>query len=134
MIVRYANSTDHEWLCEHDYNIVDSKISSKIKNQEIVVAENENHNLGFLRFSYFWDSIPFLDMLLVVESKRLTGIGRKLVEFWFKEMEGRGYRRFMTSAMSHESAQFFHRKMGFVDCGSFVLPNENMEILFLKDI
>lgn len=40
----------------------------------------------------------------------------------------------MTSSMSDESAQHFFRKLGYRDAGALLLPDETLEILFLKTL
>ena len=40
----------------------------------------EGRNLGWLRWNLFWDEIPFMNMLYVLEHSRGVGLGRALVE------------------------------------------------------
>ena len=75
-----------------------------------------------------------MNMLFISEEQRRKGYGRKLVEFWEREMAEQGYRFVLTSTQSDEEAQFFYRKLGYTDRGALVLPDEPLEILFYKNV
>lgn len=87
---------------------------------------------GWLRFNFFWDNIPFMNMLYILEDYRGKGYGSQLVGFWEKEMLKKEYKMVLTSTRSNGRAQFFYRKTGYVDCGSLRLPGEPLEIILLK--
>jgi GNAT superfamily N-acetyltransferase len=55
-----------------------------------------------LRWGYFWDEIPFMNLLWIHEELRGRGLGTRLVAFWEDEMRKAGYRDVMTSTMSSE--------------------------------
>ncbi len=97
------------------------------------VIEND-HFAGWLRFNLFWDEIPFMNMLYLSEEYRGQGYGGRLVTFWEKEMKDNGYGMVLTSTLSSEQAQFFYRKNGYVDCGSLLLPGEDLEIILRKKL
>ena len=78
--------------------------------------------------------MPFMNMLYVLEGERGKGYGKELVVFWENEMRQKGYDRVLTSTLSNEQAQFFYRKLGYTDSGSLLLPDEPLEIIFLKEI
>ena len=82
----------------------------------------------------FWDNIPFLNMLYFVEDYRGKGFGSQLVNLWEKEMLKNKCKMVLTSTQSSEQAQFFYRKIGYMDCGSLLLPDEPLEIILLKYI
>ena len=88
----------------------------------------------WLRFNLFWDEIPFMNMLYLLEEYRGQGYGGRLVTFWEKEMKDNGYGMVLTSTLSSEQAQFFYRKNGYVDCGSLLLPGEDLEIILRKKL
>lgn len=75
-----------------------------------------------------------MNMLYVLEGVRGKGYGKELVAFWEDEMRRKGYDRVLTSTLSSEQAQFFYRKLGYTDCGALLLPDEPLEIIFLKNL
>ena len=40
----------------------------------------------------------------------------------------------MTSSQSDEDGQHFYRKLGYIDAGSLVLPEEPLEVFFIKKL
>ena len=73
-----------------------------------------------------------MNMLTIEEEYRKQGIGKKLVQFWEKEMKKQNHNLVMTSTLSNEEAQHFYRKLGYSDAGSLLLPKEPLEILQIK--
>jgi len=132
-MIRYANDMDLEWLKDHDHHITNNRLVKKIKNKEIIILEDQV-NIGFLRFNYFWDNTPFMNLLMIDSEYRNKGLGKKKVEFWENQMKLNGFESVMTSTLSDESPQHFYRKLGYMDCGSLLLEGEAMEILFIKHL
>ena len=90
--------------------------------------------IGWLRYGYVWDSIPFMNMLTVLEEHRGRGIGTQLTSYWENTLRGRGFIEVLTSTMANERGQFLYRKLGYQDCGALLLPNEPLEIFMRKII
>lgn len=133
--IRYAEQRDKSFLLENDQHLLDSKSEEKIAMNEIILALDENNQpLGWLRFNYFWDEIPFMNMLMVVSQYRGKGLGHKIVTFWEEAMRNRGHNLVMTSTLSNENAQHFYRKLGYKDSGSLLLEQEPLEIIFTKKL
>ena len=57
-----------------------------------------------------------------------------MVAFWEKQMKTKGYGLVMTSSLSNEAAQHFYRKLNYVDSGALLLPEETLEIIFVKKL
>ena len=71
-------------------------------------------------------------MLWIEENYSKEKNKKKLVSFWETEMQKQEHNMVKTSTLSDETAQHFYRKLGYKDCGSLLLPDEALEILFLK--
>ena len=134
MEIRYANNDDFGIILEYDKHISKEELENAIKLKRVIVMFNDNNFVGWLRFNLFWDNTPFMNMLYFLEGERGKGYGRKLVDFWEKEMASKGYKFVLTSTQSNEEAQFFYRKIGYIDSGSLLLPNEPLEIILYKNI
>lgn len=134
IISTYATQKHFKWLKKKDHHISEVTLKKKISDKEILIALSENEILGWLRFGFFWDNNPFMNMLFIEEPYRSKGIGKKLVQFWESEMKKRKFKMVMTSSQSDENAQHFYRKIGYVDSGSLTLPNEPLEIIFIKKL
>ena len=130
--IRFATSQDYDYLVHNDRQIKPEVVKKKIEDAEIIVVLDNEQNIGWLRFNYFWDEIPFMNMLWIEEDYRRKGIGTRLVNFWETEMFQRDKNQVMTSTLSDEAAQHFYRKLEYQDCGSLLLPDEALEFFFLK--
>ncbi len=133
-MIRYAGEDDLAVLAEHDRHISESELKNIIRQNRVLVMHRGDTFTGWLRYGLFWDSIPFMNMLYILDGYRGVGDGSALVSFWESEMAGAGYDRVLTSTQSNESAQFFYRKIGYTECGVLLLPNEPAEIIFKKEL
>ncbi|GKU27871.1 GNAT family N-acetyltransferase [Clostridium folliculivorans] len=133
--IEYANKSEIQYIIDNDKHVSTELVEMKIKSKEILLVKDEEHKiLGWLRFNYFWDNTPFMNLLYIDEAYRNKGVGTSLVYFWEIEMKARGYELVMTSTLSNELAQHFYRKLGYKDAGSLLLENEPLEIIFTKNI
>jgi GNAT superfamily N-acetyltransferase len=132
--IGYAGPDDMDFLADHIDKIPRDALADELARGRVLVARRQGRAGGLLHMGFFWDDLPFMKLLVVDRSWRGQGVGSRLVEFWQREMAGRGHRRVMTSTMSSETAQHFYRKLGYVDVGGFVLPGEVLELLLVKDL
>ena len=132
-MIRYAEETDILILSAHDKHISKEELENSVQLKRILVSFAGEVFVGWLRYNLFWDNTPFMNMLYVTDGLRGKGYGKELVIFWENEMRRKGYDRVLTSTLSNEQAQFFYRKLGYTDIGSFLLPDEPLEIIFLKE-
>ncbi len=132
-MIRYADIQDFAVLKERDKHISESELRNVISAKRVLVMNQGDNFIGWLRFGLFWDNIPFMNMLYILEDYRGKGCGTELVSFWEKEMAKVGHRQVLTSTQSNEQAQFFYRKNGYTECGALLLPKEPLEMFFIKD-
>ena len=132
MRVAFAGPEDLDYLAGEDRHVGRDVIGEKIARREIIVAHQDDRRVGFLRYGYFWDEIPFMNLLCIREGSRGKGCGTQLIAFWEEEMRKSGHGSVMTSALSNERAQRLYRRLGYGDCGSLLMPSEPLEIVFLK--
>jgi len=133
MIIRYAEITDYPWLKRNDIHISADVLKQKINLKEVYVVQEDNELIGWLRYNLFWDNIPFMNMLYLLEKYRRKGMGKRLVYYWENEMRKKGFKNVLTSTLSNEEAQHFYRKIGYSEIGGFIL-DEPLEILFHKTL
>lgn len=132
-VVRAAAPEDALFLIEHDHVRTDV-ITGHIEAHQILVLEDSGVLIGWLRWSLFWDEIPFMNMLFVLEPHRARGLGSTLIEAWEADARRGGYEVVMTSSQADESAQHLYRKRGYVDCGALILPDQAAELMFRKEL
>ena len=133
-MIRYADERDFEAMKGYDKHISESELQNAICAKRILLLYEKGGFIGWLRYNLFWDEIPFMNMLYVLEEYRAQGYGGRLLDFWEKEMADCGYEMVLTSTLSSEQAQLFYRKNGYADCGSLLLPGEVLEIILRKEL
>lgn len=93
---------------------------------------------GLLRWGYFWDEIPFLNLIWLHECCRRQGTGRAAMALWEERLRAEGFRAAMTSTQADEEAQHFYRKLGYRDTGSLILTlpglEQPTELILIKDL
>ncbi|MGO4494983.1 GNAT family N-acetyltransferase [Paenibacillus sp. 2RAB27] len=135
MEIAIATNSDYGYLKERDHHILQSLLLHKIKRNEIYILRDENeNNIGWMRYGYFWDNTPFMNMIWVDEQNRGQGIGKQVVLYWEEKMKHMGFKLVMTSTLANEEAQHFYRKLGYRDSGCLLLENEPLEIILTKKI
>lgn len=136
MTVDFALPKDLDYLVEKDH-LVSNRITEKIGRREFLIAyhddRRDDRRVGFLRYNYFWDDEPFMNLLWVEEDSRSKGFGAQLISFWEEEMQKLGYDSVLTSTLStNEGAQRLYRRLGYKDSGCLLMTGEPLEILLLK--
>ena len=134
MTIRIANKSDLSILVHYDKHISADELVYSMMRERILIIEENNHLIGWLRYNLFWDNTPFMNMLYILEDYRGKRYGKVLTLFWEEKMKCLGYELVMTSTLSNEGAQHFYRKFGYRDAGSLLLPQEPLEIIFIKSI
>ena len=120
--IRYVTDADKLFWFSFDRHLSEETYTSKVQNQTGYVLTVKTQQTGILRWSLFWDSIPFCNLLYIKESEQRKGYGRALMKYWEQDMKTRGYDLVMTSTQSDEEAQYFYRTLGYQDCGVLTLP------------
>lgn len=133
-MIRYVAQSDLAMIQEHDRHVSGDELARSIDAQRVLILLDQGEFTGWLRFSLFWDEIPFLNMLYLLEGHRGKGHGTRLLRRWEGDMARLGYKQVLTSTLSSEGAQFFYRKNGYMDCGSLLLPGEPLEIILRKEL
>lgn len=139
MIIELAQSKDKQKITKIDRHIPSSHLGACIWNCQVYVLKDDsvknggrNHRLkdpvvGVLRYSLFWQTIPFLDLLYIDEAYRKRGFGTEMMQKWEEQMKIRGYKYVMTSTQADEDAWKFYEKLGYRKAGGFFPPEQEVE-------
>ena len=138
MLIRYAQLNDKtEWF-RLDRHLPEAGFEEKIRNKQGYVLTEDDKVIGVLRYNLFWDNTPFCTMLFIDSDHRKKGYGKLLMEHWEQDMRSKGYGMLMTSTQVDEDAQHFYRKLGYKDCGGFVVDvpgyEQPMEMIMIKAV
>ena len=132
MIIRHATPADLPFLAENDRHVTPKELDSLIRLGRVFLIEADGQAAGWLRWNLFWDNTPFMNLLYLLESYRMQGLGRALTRHWEQEMRESGYEAVLTSTQANEPAQHFYRHLGYTDVGGFLLPGESYELILHK--
>jgi GNAT superfamily N-acetyltransferase len=131
---RPAAGADLPFLRSRDPHVAAAELEAVIGRGRVLllVGEASPEPLGWLRWGLFWDAVPYMFLLHVLEAHRGEGLGRQLVTEWESRCRDAGHDLVLTSTMSDEQAQHFFRHLGYLDSGTLELPGEAPEILLRK--
>ncbi len=134
MKIRTAGKEDLALLGRYDRHISREELLHSLSQGRVYLAEEDGRFLGWLRYGLFWDSVPFLNLLYLLEGERGKGYGRALVGFWEERMKSLRYPCVMTSTASDEYAQHFYVKLGYRAVGGFQYRADPYEIILTKEL
>lgn len=129
-----ATPEESDYLVQHDHHIPPEVMAQKIAAGQVLIVRVDGKIVGWLRYGFFWDALPFMHMLFLEEAYRRRGIGSQLVAAWEARMAAAGYGLVMTSTQSDEQGQHFYRALGYQDAGGLLLPEEPLELFLIKRV
>ena len=136
--VRYVSDADKDFWYSLDQHLLEKEFDKKVRDRQGYVLFDDDIPKALLRYNLFLDNTPFCTMLFVEWSEQKRGYGRRLMEYWEKDMKEQGYGMIMTSTQVDEEAQHFYRKLGYKDCGGFTVDipgyEQPMEMIMSKPL
>ncbi len=63
MNFRIATPDDKQAVSQYDKHVARSKLNSILSLGRLIIAEENNNFIGWLRWNLFWDNTPFMNML-----------------------------------------------------------------------
>ncbi len=131
---RLARGSDLPFLGEVDRHVPPERLADVVSAGRVMVVEVDGDVVGLLRWGLFWDQVPFLNMLWVLPDWRGRGVGTALVGAWERCQLASGHDLVLTSTMSSERSQHLYRRLGYVDSGALLLPDEPAELILRKPL
>ena len=119
--IRYVQPEDRDFWFRLDRHLPEAEFDRKVRDRQGYVLLEDGIPVGLLRWQLFWDNTPFCNLLFIDQSCRKKGYGRLLMTHWEADVRALGYGMALTSTQVDEQAQYFYRKLGYRDCGGFVI-------------
>ncbi len=121
-----------------DKHLPEAVFEEKVRCGQGYVCVEDGKIIGVLRYNLFWDNTPFCTLLYIDAGHRGLGFGTQMMHHWEQDMRASGYGMLMTSTQVDEDAQHFYRKLGYRDCGGFVVDipgyEQPMELIMIKEV
>ena len=134
MNLRWAKVKDVDRLAALDRHLSPGQLAQAGEQGRVLTAWDGQVLAGWLRYGWFWDNTPFLNLLFVQKEYRGQGWGNLLLRRWEEEMKRQGFSVLLTSTQAQEQSQHFYRHFGYRDVGGFLLPPEPYELILAKNI
>ena len=135
MEIILAASRQLQAVRRYDSHIPPIRLSDCIRDNQVYALQDGGNVIGVLRYSLFWQTIPFLDLLYIDEDYRGKGYGRQMMDYWEAQMADLGYPYIMLSTQADETAKYFYEKLGYRRIGAFLPPEQQAdELLYLKEL
>lgn len=125
--IRYAEEDDRAFWYTLDTHLPTTEFAKKMRDKQGYILLCDGVPVGVLRYTLFWDSIPFLNLIFLDSSHRRQGIGRQAMALWEREMKRMGHGMCLVSTQSDEEAQHFYRALGYKDCGCLTMDISGYE-------
>lgn len=66
--IQFATESDYKYIVNRDNHLLQSLLLTKINEKEIYIFRNQDDkNIGWMRYGYFWGDAPFMNMIWVEE-------------------------------------------------------------------
>lgn len=136
--IRYVKEEDKEFWYRLDRHLPETEFEDKVRTERGYVLFENREPVGLLRYSLFWDEIPFCNLIFVDGERQRRGLGRMLMEHWEADMTEQGYSILLTSTRADELSQHFYRSLGYKDCGCLLIDSgqyaQPAELFLVKKI
>ena len=110
----------------------DAALEAQIRGPRLRIIEAGGKPVGFLKFHVIWESLPFIELIVILKSERGLGYGTRAVREWERQMAERGFDLVVMSTQASATAQHFWRKLGYRDCGALTIRNQPAEIFMQR--
>ena len=126
--LRYPVPSDLPVLRELWPRLSDDALEAQIRGSRIRIIQADGKPVGFLKTHVIWESLPFIELIVILESERGYGNGTRAVREWERQMAERGFDLVVMSTQAAATAQHFWRKLGYTDCGVLTIRDQPAEI------
>ena len=127
MKIELAKTQDLQEIIRLDRHVPAERLEACVQNGQVYLLRDGDRVAGVLRYSLFWQSIPFLDLIYLDAPCRNRGFGTEMMQKWESDMQKSGYEYVMTSTQSNEDAWHFYEKLGYYKAGGFYPPEQDEE-------
>lgn len=129
-----ANAEDFGYLKQFDLAPDESALSAGVRGGGLKLVFDDDARVGFLLYSVLWGTLPFIQFIEILPSKRRKRVGQRAVRAWEQQMADQGFDLVLISTSAGGAAQHFWRKLGYIDCGVLTVRQKSAEVFFQRAI
>jgi GNAT superfamily N-acetyltransferase len=135
MEIRLATVEDFDRVRQYDRHIPEERVRHCLEMGQVDALWDGDRVMGILRWSLFWQTMPFVDLIFLDDACRGREWGSKMMARWEKNIRAEGYDYGMTSTQADETAKFFYEKLGYQRIGAFLPPDQEAdELIYGKEL
>ena len=102
-----------------------------MRDGRLQIIESEGLPIGVIKFCILWETLPFMEAILLQPEKRGLGYGTAAVRLWEEDLMKQGF-DLATISTQRETAHRFWLKAGYVDCGMLTVREKPAEIFMQR--
>jgi GNAT superfamily N-acetyltransferase len=135
MEIRLATVEDFDRVRQYDRYIPKERLRHCLEMGQVDALWDGDRVMGILRWSLFWQTMPFVDLIFLDDACRGREWGSKMMARWEKNRRAEGFDYGMTSTQEDETAKFFYEKLGYQRIGAFLPPDQEAdELIYGKEL
>lgn len=136
-IVQKANIDEFEICKSYDQLLPSNKLKEKLQEGYIFLLKDKDNIVGYLRWDLFWNRIPYICLIKLIENHRGQGLGKTLLNAFEQHARNINKSFIISSSQANEPRpQNWHKQEGFREIGILSTLNEDGsdEIFYRKEL
>ena len=120
--ITVATEADIQNIDAFENIFLQEHLSECIKENRVFVLRCNDRILGVMRYKYFLESLPCLDVLILDPAHTQFGFIEKMMAYWEFRMGELGYGYVMVTLFADQVGFYSLEKLSYQEMGSFSLP------------
>ena len=130
-----ATEADIPDIHAFDNAYLSERLIESIKENRIFIMKGSGKILGVMRYNFFLESIPCLDVLILDSTHTKMDYFRKMLGYWEFRMRDLGYLYVMVTMFADQAEIYSLGKFSYQKMGEFSLPLADESLLvFTKEL
>ena len=133
--ITVATESDTQDIIAFENEYLQERLPECIKENRIFVLRCKDRILGVMRYNFFLESLPCLDVLIFDPAYTKRGYAQKMMDYWEFRMSELGYGYVMVAMFADQVEVYSPEKFSYQEMGSFSLPLvDEKVVVFSKEL
>ena len=120
--ITVAAESDIQDIDAFENKFLQQRLPECIKENRVFVLRGKGKIIGVMRYSFFLESLPCLDALVLDPAYTQSIYVPKMLDYWEFRMRELGYGYVMVTMFTDQAAVYSPEKFSYQEMGSFFLP------------